>query len=415
MEKSMKLLMVLYYYPPVREVGTVRNVALVECLRTLGVEPIVITASNPDEGDWIKIGRETGPIDVAVHRVRGLQVGKAVTLFGGVSNRLHRLVFRRDQRFNLLREELFFPDLQVTYQPAFLRKAKELIEQQEISHLFLSCSPFSSAMLAPELKRAFPHLKIIVDFRDSWRFNPHIDHTARHRRRVEKAESRIMNYVDLFVANTPGMARLYQKAYPGLNIATIPNGYDQLTPKTNAANRFIIIHTGLFYGRRNADNLLAALERVQVPVEFRQIGSPLQATVKNPLVKIRSIPPVPRSELLIHMLEASLLFLKQGFEGEGIPHIAIAAKTFEYLATGIPILADVPEGDNADLIMKYGKEHHVVTTGDPDEICRALHTAYERWHTGKTRYEISSAFVHDFDRCQLNKSLYQAIIRLGAK
>jgi glycosyltransferase involved in cell wall biosynthesis len=411
----MKILMILYYYPPVREVGTVRNVALVECFKALGAEPVVITAQNPDAADWIKIDKETGPAGVAVHRVRGLQAGNAVNLFGGISNRLCRLIFRRDQRYNYLREHLFFPDLQVTYQPAFLRKAKELIAEQDIRHVFLSCSPFSSALLAPKLKRAFPHVNIIMDFRDSWRFNPHIDHSKPHWRRIEKAESRTMAQVDLFVANTPGMARLYKNAYPGLNIATIPNGYDRLTPKTAATDRFIIIHTGLFYGRRNADNLLAALERVQVPVEFRQIGSPLQATVNNPLVTVRAIPPVPRSELLLQMQEASLLFLKQGFEGEGIPHIAIAAKTFEYLATGIPILADVPEGDNADLIRSYGNEPYVITSGNPEEICQALHIAYDRWHTGKTRYEISSAFVHDFDRCHLVKSLYQEIIRLGER
>jgi glycosyltransferase involved in cell wall biosynthesis len=412
-EKPMKLLMILYYYPPVREVGTVRNVALVQHLLEMGVEPVVLTAANPDEADWIKIDKDSGPAGVAVHRVNGLQVGSMVNLFGGISNRLHRLILGKNQPYNLLREHLFFPDLQMTYQPAFLRRAKELMTEQGIQYVFISCSPFSSALLAPALKRAFPHVKIIVDFRDGWRFNPHIEHSRRHWQRIEKKEPQIMAKIDLFVANTPGMARLYKNAYPDLNMITVPNGFDTLTPKTKISDRFIIIHTGIFYGRRNPDNLLAALEGITVPIEFRQIGSPLQAKVNNPMVTIRSIPPVPRQELLMQMQEASLLYLKQGFEGEDIPHIAIAAKTFEYLATGIPILADVPAGDNADLIRAYGHESHVITSGNPEEIRQALQTAYQRWQSGKINYTISPAFIHDFDRRQLVRSLYQEIITLG--
>ncbi len=411
----MKLLMIMYYYPPVREVGTVRNVALVKHLQEMGVEPIVLTTANPDAADWIKIDKAAGPAGVAVHRVRGLQVGQMVNLFGGISNRFHRLLLGKDQPYNLLREHLFFPDLQVTYLPALLRKARELIVRENIRHLFISCSPFSSALLVPALKRAFPQVKVILDFRDGWRFNPHIEHAERHWQRIAKKEPQIMAHVDLFVANTPGMARLYHNAYPDLKIVTIPNGYDSLTPKTERSPRFVIIHTGIFYGRRNPDNLLAALEGVQVPMEFRQIGSPLQAQVRNPLVTVQSIAPVPRHELLEQMQEASLLYLKQGFEGEGIPHIAIAAKTFEYLATGIPILADVPEGDNADLIRGYSKESHVITSGRPEEIRQALHSSYERWQNGQIRYEISPAFVHDFDRRHLVRSLHQAITQLGEK
>lgn len=411
----MKLLMVLYYYPPVREVGTVRNVALVKHLLEMGVEPVVLSAENPDTADWIKIDKESGPAGAAVHRVRGLQVGNMVNLFGGISNRLHRWLRGQDQPYNLLREHLFFPDLQVTYLPALLRKAKEQIARHSIRHVFISCSPFSSALLAPALKRAFPQVKIILDFRDGWRFNPHIEHSARHWQRIAKKEPQVMAHVDLFVANTPGMARLYQQAYPNLNIVTIANGFDGLTPKTSRSDRFIIIHTGIFYGRRNPDNLLAALEGVQVPMEFRQIGSPLHADVRNPLVRVRSIPPVPRRELLVQMLEASLLYLKQGFEGEGIPHIAIAAKTFEYLATGIPILADVPEGDNAELIRAYSKESHVITSGRPEEIRQALQAGYERWQNSQTSYDIAPAFVRDFDRRHLVQSLYHAITNLGVE
>lgn len=405
----MKLLMLLYFYPPVQAVGAVRNTALVDQFRRLGVTPLVITAANPDAADWIKIGKEPAPAGVSEHRVKGIPLARWVDLFGGVSNRCHRLLFGRPQPYNWLREKVFFPDLLVTYQRAFWKCACDLISRQQIDAVFLSCSPFSTAMLAPRFKKSFPDLKIIVDFRDAWSLNPHIAHTPGHLQRVKKLEAEVMAVTDLFVANTPGMARLYRQAYPRLRIVAVPNGYDRLTPRSGSAERFIVVHTGNFYGRRNPDLLLQALHKVRRPVEFWQIGSAITHQVDNPMATIRQFPFMPRAELMVKMEQAAMFYLKQGFEGAGVDHIAIAAKTFEYLATGVPILADVPEGDNAELIRSCHAESFVVTSQSSDALCDALHAAYDRWQSGAVRYEISEKFIRDYSREGLAGKLLEEI------
>jgi glycosyltransferase involved in cell wall biosynthesis len=408
-DATMKILMVLYYYPPVQEVGTLRNTALVEQFLRLGAEPIIITAKNPDLGDWVQMGKGQGPTGVDVHRANGTPVGKWVDLFGGISNRLHQLVFRRPQRYNWLRENFFFPDLQITYQRAFFQCAKEIIRQQPVDAVFLSCSPFSTALLAPRLKKIFPGIKTIADFRDAWSLNPHISHSAGHLARVARAEVKVLAQTDLFIANTPGMARLYRQAYPELRITAIPNGYDALTPKSQTSDRFILLHSGTFYGRRNPDLLMAALQTVQRPMEFWQIGSAIAPQVDNPLVTIRQVPFVPRQEMMGKMQQAAMLYLKQGFEGEQVAHIAIAAKTFEYLATGIPILADVPEGDNAEVIRTCDKKSFVVTSRRPEDIREALEIAYDRWKSGKVSYAISDTFIKEYSREKLAAKLLAEI------
>lgn len=408
----MKLLMILYFYPPVHDVGTLRNRALAEQLARLGAAPEVIAPANPDQADWIKISKDMGPAGVTVHRVAGMPVGKWVNLFGGLTNRLHLLLYRRPQSHNWLREKIFFPDLQITYQAAFFRAASRIIRRQPVDAVLLSCSPFSTALLARRFKKRFPHIKIVVDFRDAWSLNPHISHTPSHQARIARAEAEMVAHTDLFVANTPGMARLYHQRYPGLRITAIPNGYDQLTPKNERSDRFILLHSGTFYGRRSPDLLLAALQQVQRPIEFWQIGSPIETIVDNPLVTIRQFAFMPHDELMQKMQQAAMFFLKQGFEGEKVEHIAIAAKTFEYLATGVPILADVPEGDNADLVRACDPRSYVVTSRKPEDICAAIHAAWELWHAGKADYTISEKFIREYSRPQLAARLLDEINQL---
>ena len=87
------------------------------------------------------------------------------------------------------------------------------------------------------------------------------------------------------------------------------------------------------------------------------------------------LPPVSREEALKLMQQASLLYLKQAVS-DGI---AVAAKTYEYLATGLPVLAEtipdfelvtwhgvmVPAATPRDIVLRLNREIQAVL-GEPD-------------------------------------------------
>ena len=128
-------------------------------------------------------------------------------------------------------------------------------------------------------------------------------------------------------------------------------------------------------------------------------------------VSIRVIDRVAHAEALELMQSASVLYLCQGWE-EGITdYIAVASKTYEYLATGLPILADCPPGDNADIVKQYASRAWVLTSRNVGE----METAVLEAHASHRTYvpEVTSGFVEAFSRERLAGQLAGVLERVA--
>ena len=84
-------------------------------------------------------------------------------------------------------------------------------------------------------------------------------------------------------------------------------------------------------------------------------------------------------------------------------YIAVRAKTYEYLATGLPILAEVPPGDNAELVRKYASSGYVVTSNNRADLCRAIESAYAA--RSRVNVAINPEFERKFSRRELTSQL----------
>lgn len=86
----------------------------------------------------------------------------------------------------------------------------------------------------------------------------------------------------------------------------------------------------------------------------------------------------------------------------------LTTKAFEYLATGKPILAIIPEGELAELIREYSDNSYIITSGNVDEIADAILDAYKKWKEGKltlTSKEKVERFREKYNRKNLTKEL----------
>jgi len=109
------------------------------------------------------------------------------------------------------------------------------------------------------------------------------------------------------------------------------------------------------------------------------------------------------------MQSASLLYLKQG-QVPGVEfHIAVAAKTYEYLATGVPILAECPPGDNADILREYAAQCHLLINPTEDELKAAVLEVYEKYQAEKQKRVVNPKFKDKFNRNNLTKELVKNI------
>jgi glycosyltransferase involved in cell wall biosynthesis len=378
-----------------------RSLAFSVNLKAFGWEPTVLTVADSKD-TWMR-KHERVPEGISIVRTGELNLHGFVELAHGATNRLWRLAGRELEK-NYFRDLLCVPDAQIAWFSSL--RGTRLAYDHDV--IYISCSPFSSA-ISGVIMKLFSGRPLVLDFRDPWSLNPHNHHVAFHRLIASREERWAIERCDKLILNTPSAERLYRRAYPGCaaKMVTIPNGYDRLNPALPqaAGSPFRIMHVGHFYRTRQPDLLLEALARIGNPeIEFVQIGGAAEALTRyREKVSITVVDSMPHSEALDAMRTASLLYMKQGFEADVAEYAPIAAKTYEYLATGLPILAESPPGDNVDLVRQYAAHAHIVTRPDVVALQEAVLHAYSERHTAMP--SISDSFVAQFSRVSLTQQL----------
>ncbi len=383
-----RVLMLCYYYPPINTSGTARAVRFASHLRETGWQPTVLTVARPKDTWGITDMHSPVPDGVPVVRVRELDLNRPVDLLDAA---IHRLTRRRSV---LARESLCIPDPQI----GWTAWARGIALAREHDCLYASCSPFSSAVTAAWLKQV-TGTPLVLDFRDAWTLNPYNRHNRWHRAAIGRLERWAVGACDRLILNTEGALRRYQAAYPqhAAKMTWIPNGFERPNPATLAppTGPFVVMHTGALYGNRSPQLLLQALERMpDCQAEFVQVGQcPRPLAEYRGTVRVRAPGSLPRAEALACLRGASLLYLKQGWTARPEDNIAVAAKTFDYLATGLPVLAECPPGDNAELVRRYASRAYLVTEDSAAAMEAALRDAYARRAEPPA---IKEAFLRDF-------------------
>jgi CelD/BcsL family acetyltransferase involved in cellulose biosynthesis/glycosyltransferase involved in cell wall biosynthesis len=402
-----RVLFMSYFYPPLLSSGTARSVEFSRRLPALGWQVRVLTVRESRD-PWEKGRGGDVPAGVEVVRSTELPLAEVLDLLHAVWTRVMALL-GRSVKGHLLRALFAFPDPQVAWQST----VSGVRHGGDCDVIYASCSPFSSALSA-RLVAALLRKPLVLDFRDPWTLNPYMRSRGLRLKLMRAVERWCLSGAARVLLNSRGTERLYRRAYPQFadRFRTVPNGFDRLTPVEPAGDGvFRILHIGSFYGARRPDLLLDALaeliEAGEIPreqVEFVQVGEawPHFGPYRE-RVPIREVPPVPRDRALELMAEASLLYLKQGWE-EGITdYVSVAAKTYEYLATGLPVLAECPPGDNFDIVRDYSERRYLVPSRSADEMREAVRAAWR--DRALPPGTVSPAFIQAFSRDNLARTL----------
>jgi glycosyltransferase involved in cell wall biosynthesis len=383
--------MMCYYFPPIHSVGAHRSVGFATHLKELGWAPTILTVTQTR----IPWERTNAPVPPGLDIVRAPEwnLHRAVALADAASARLFRM-FGRPRAPRVCRSSFWMPDTQIAWRA--VRAGVRIARQADC--VYVSCSPCSAAVFGATVARR-TRKPLVLDFRDPWGgrgLQPLLQRFA-------------LSRADAVILNTPRTLAYYQKRFPDLasRMVAIPNGFDTLpetrpaTPRTGA---FTIMHVGEFYGSRQPDVMLEVLAELNLPgLEFVQVGPAPTALARiGSSLRVRHIERVPRAEAVALMQSASLLYLRMHHEEYFAPMI-VPAKAYEYLTTGVPILAECGDGDPRDLISKYGTHAEVVGSGNRDEIRAAVLRAYNRRHEPPDA--VNPLFVERYHRRALTKRL----------
>ena len=389
-----KVLMLSYHYPPAIASGCMRIKRFVDNLPFYGYEPLVVTVKSKDNvitADDSNVFRASQFTFDAV-ALPDVLVRKLWDKCGFDSN------------FRLFERLLLFPDNAVGFVPSAVSKSLEVYKNHGYDLIYVTCKPFSTALAGVLLKKKLK-LPLVLDFRDPYALDYHEKVPSYYSVMRKYMEKFVLKYTDYLITNTKGGEQLYKDRYKELNISVINNGFDFRSNCPELKNdKMIISHAGHLYGmKRDPDRLFAAMAKMQgCKILFRSIGDTYKGIMQKAKFfgiedKVEIIGNLPHEQALAHIYQSDVLFLSQ------LPHVdryfsvSIANKSFEYLETGKPVIADLPEGDNAELFRSYSSNSYVITDKDPEKVYLALRDLYGKWQSNSLKPKVNPEFIAKFN------------------
>ena len=409
-----KILIISYYYPPLNDVGGLRALAFSKYLPEFGWQPYVLSVKNPDKG-WCILGNSKPPDRVKVYYTWSLiNLTRATGKLNGLLAKiLHPFGINLNKP--LIRDLFCIPDQFIGWIPLTFLKGLDLIRKNKIDLIYVSCKPFSSAIIGALLKYVTKK-PLVLDFRDP--ISPLFErHEGYYKylpsfQLIRKLEEIILHYVNKFIVVTEETKNLYLSHFPFLNgkIHVIYNGFmeEYFSINTQPFEKFTIVYSGSFYAETiSPDPFFKALRIVinqdislKDEIQFLYVGKKSdwfkQMINKYGLHEVvKATGYVSRQKSIEYIFKSSILLLR-------IVPAMISTKLFEGLAAGLPILALINKGEVEQIIKTYSKTpYYIVKPDDILGIAQAIKDAYKKWQNGQLEKKKNPEYCNDFNKRNL--------------
>lgn len=364
-----------FNYPPAPNVGSLRPAKFAKYLPQFGFEPYVLTKSSPSHrSEHDQEG--TSHVYQAWYPTLRLEISRGPSEDGsegqGSSASSPSRTWR--ERIGLTRRTLSpwidFPDPAIRWYPFAVRAGLQLLKATSINVILSTSGPATAHLVASTLAHR-AKIPWVADYRDPWNANPYRAprplagigaFELRLERRVLSRAAGICTTSDTYAAI---LERVLDRP-----AVVIPNGFDEedLPSEIPLLPNFTITYTGEINDLRvrNPEPLFQALndlirrQRIEPDsIRLRFFGNTC-ALLKSLVEKYALSNIVEINRRLEHPAalarQAESTVLLNLDTGGPVAQGGIGVKTYEYLASGRPILALAPpNGDIAELLRQTGR------------------------------------------------------------
>jgi glycosyltransferase involved in cell wall biosynthesis len=367
-----RVLIITYYWPPNGGAGVQRWLKMAKYLPQNGWQPVVYTPENPeiitaDEGLEREIPAVVEVIKQPItepytwyKRITGRKADEKVHL--GFLNEGKKKTWREDLAV-WIRGNAFIPDARVWWVKPSVRFLTAYLREHPVDAIVSTGPPHSMHLIALGLKKKFPQLRWIADWRDPWTnidFYDQLKLTTWADRKHHRLERAVVTSADVNVAVGWTMAEELD-ALGSRRTEVITNGFDPddvPSPPVPVDTDYSLVHVGNMTASRDIPQLWPVLaELCRTDAEFgrkfklRFVGPVDQAVLASIekaglLDHVERLGSVDHAQAMREMQRARLLLLSVNdtANAKGV----LTSKVFEYLAVGRPILAFGPkDGDVA--------------------------------------------------------------------
>lgn len=379
-----KVLIITYYWPPSGGAGVQRWLKFVKYMRSCGMEPIVYTAENGEIPVEDPSLLNEVPIGTTVIKHPIWEPYSIYKKFIGrkKEDKINAAFLNEGRKSGIaekvsvwIRGNFFIPDARKYWIKPSISKLSEVILSQGIDVIISSGPPHSMHLIARGLKKKFPQVKWMADFRDPWTqidFYDKLMLTPLADRKHHTLEAAVLLEADRILSIGQGMSEqlveLYKKAggKTASKFHVIPNGFDTADVSdipVQKDQKFTIAHIGTFVKDRNANDLWQVLNELVTTnpkfasqLEIKLVGK-VDQSVKEALQSfhlekyVRFIPYLPHNEVISEQQKSHVLLLPVNRTPNALG--ILTGKFFEYMAAGVPVLAIGPtKGDLAKIIQE---------------------------------------------------------------
>ncbi|MCE1190445.1 MAG: glycosyltransferase [Ignavibacteria bacterium] len=407
-----KVLVIAYYFPPKGLSGVQRTLKFVKYMPKFEWQPTVLTS---DDNAYFaydhSLMNDIDPEQVRVVRVAGNEINSKIPKKGNISfpSEFLRKVFSFFSMF------FYLPDNKKGWSKVAIDEARKLLREEHFDLVFVSGPPFSSVMMAAELKKEFG-IPVTADYRDLWYGAQFVIYpTPFHKSMVKSMEYRTIKTIDkLFVTNRQIKEKIMEY-YPFIehrDVIIIPHGYDpddiqKAGTEHRPADKMIITFSGLFYASVTPKYILNAFysllrthPHIAANIQFQFIGI-WRKSINKQVKKLKLEAYVTQTGYITHLeavrkLNSSDILLMTINKARNYDTIS-AGKIFEYIGTRKPIIGLVYKGAIQNALQEYGASY-IADPADENQIKELLikvYTDYANNRLPKPNEEVVEKYRRD--------------------
>jgi glycosyltransferase involved in cell wall biosynthesis len=251
--------------------------------------------------------------------------------------------------------------LSMLWIPRGVREIRRRLKGGRYDVVLATAPPFAALVAAA---RAADHVPLVVELRDLWAGNPAFDRDGPILRR---AEAKVVGRASAVIAVTPEAAADLRRRHPSARVEEIPNGFEPaLIAMRRAPGGTTIVHSGTLTKDRPLAPLLQALHPPLRLVLHGYVAPEIHKEIQQSGAQVELVPPSGWEDAVRRIADADVALVAQS-RGAG-DATAVAAKVYEYLALGKPVLCISHGGATEALLRRLGADELCARLDDPASI-----------------------------------------------
>ncbi|KEY19167.1 glycosyl transferase family 1 [Kaistella antarctica] len=428
MKPKKKILIITYYWPPAGGPGVQRWLKFVKYLPDFGWNPTVFIPENPSYPIIDETLTKEVSDDLDIIKTKIWEPYQLAEIFGKDNKKFKAGQFDvgKNQSWKSklsiwVRGNFFIPDARVFWVKPSVEYLKTYLKENQFDAFVTTGPPHSMHLIGLELKKEFPSLKWIADFRDPWTeisYYKHLKLTKSADQKHGNLEQKVFETADITLATSFADAENFRKKRA--NAFCITNGFDQYVVDEKIEQKsstFTLSYIGVLEQLRNPKALWNVLnELVSENEDFKNdfqlkfvgriddkiLNEIEQTSLRN---SMNNLGYLSHSEANLEMANSDLLLITN-FPDDSSKGI-IPGKIFEYLATGKQIISFGPKESDVKKILEETNAGKHFAYDDESELKMFLLQKFEEWKSGTTHSQTQN--IKQFSRRNLTKKLTELL------